>query len=300
MKISAVIPVYKNKKLFLRMLENNIKYLKDVEIVVADDASAEGLKQDLKEKYPEVKVIVNEKNLGFSKTVNLAVKEATGEFILLLNSDVKLIDDSFKKAIGQLKKDKNLFAVSFVQIEKDKSLVGKNRLFFKRGLFHHQKADDLKRGFNAWAEGGASLIRKKYFDQLSGFDGIFTPFYWEDTDLSYRAYKRGWQVIFDPKIKVEHHHESTIGKFFDRSYIKIIAFRNQFFFIWKNLTDWSLFLSHLLWLPYNLVYFLLKGEKEFIVGFTKAIPYLDSLIKKKKSESKKSKFSDKEVLKLLS
>lgn len=280
------------------MLENNIKYLKDVEIIVVDDASAEGLKQDLKEKYPEVKVIVNKKNLGFSKTVNLAVKEATGEFILLLNSDVKLIDDSFKKAIGQFKKDKNLFAVSFVQIEKDKSLVGKNRLFFKRGLFHHQKADDLKRGFNAWAEGGASLIRKKYFDQLSGFDGIFTPFYWEDIDLSYRAYKRGWQVIFDPKIKVEHHHESTIGKFFDRSHVKIIAFRNQFIFVWKNLNQFPFLISHFLWLPYNLIYFLFKGEEEFLIGFVKALPYVGKIMKRRRSEKKEVKLTDKKVLSL--
>lgn len=280
MKISVIIPVYKNKDLFLNNLRNNLIFLKGCEVIVVNDDPRVDLRRDLQLLNDRDKVVINlillenKKNLGFGGSVNRGVKESSGDLLFLLNSDVRLVDDSFKKAISQFENDEKLFAVSFLQIEKDGRRVGKNITYFRRGLFFHKKAEDLKRGLNGWAEGGSSIIIKKYFNQLNGFDERYSPFYWEDIDLSYRAYKRGWKVLFDPEIKVEHHHESTIKKYFPSSFIKTIAFRNQFIFIWKNIRDWRMLISHFIFLPYNFVYYLFKGKKEFFIGFLKATKYL--------------------------
>lgn len=298
MKLSVVIPVYKNKKMFLDNLFHNYQFLKNTEIIVVDDASGERLKNDIEKDFPVIKFFENKINMGFGATVNFGVKQAQGDLVFLLNSDVKLLNNDFEKAVYHFEKNSQLFAVSFLQIEKDNSLVGKNTMYFKRGLLRHQKADDLKFGLNAWAEGGSCLIRKKYFDELLGFDELYSPFYWEDLDLSYRVYKRGLKVLFDPNIKVEHHHATTIGKYYKKTVIAKIVFRNQFIFMWKNIADWDLFLSHLFFLPYYLIYRFLDGEITALIGFLTALKKLPIIFKKRNDEFKKNKLTDKEVLKL--
>jgi GT2 family glycosyltransferase len=304
MNLSVVIPTYKNKKLFLENLKHNLSFLKGCELIIVNDDPEESLKQDLPLLYDRKKVVMelilleNKKNLGFGESVNRGVKKAQGKYIMLLNSDVKLLDDNYKIALKYFKKDKDLFSVSFGQKEKDGSIVGKNRIFWRKGMFLHSKACDLTFGANAWLEGGSCIINREKFLELLGFDPLYSPFYWEDIDLSYRAYKRGWKIIFDPSITVIHHHQSTIGKYFKRSFTEIISFRNQFIFIWKNITDKDPFLSHLFFLPFHFFYFLLKRKKEFFLGFFEAFKKLTTIIKKRKNEVKKAKLKDRQIFKL--
>ena len=267
--ISVVIPAYKNHNEFLKKLKNNLSYLNNCEIIIVNDNPEKSLKQELKP-FKNIILLENKKNLGFSQTINHGVAKAKEEYVMLLNDDVVLHDESFLAAVKYFKKDPQLFAVSFSQKEKDGSIVGKNVVYWKNGLFFHQKADNLTFGDNGWAEGGACIIDKQKFQKLGGFDPIYSPFYWEDIDLCYRAKKAGYKILFDPNIMVEHHHESTIGKYFSKDYVKTIAFRNQFLFIWKNIRGGKI-LSHFLFLPFNLVYYIFKREIAFIKGFFAAI-----------------------------
>lgn len=121
-------------------------------------------------------------------------------------------------------------------------------------------------------------------------DPDYSPFYWEDIDLSYRAWKSGYVVLFDPSVTVIHHHESTIGTQFKKEYVRSIAYRNQFLFIWKNITDTKLILSHILMLPVNLMYYAIKGEFAFVKGFYLALSFLPRI------KRRTALMSDKEVL----
>lgn len=268
MKISVIIPVYKNKELLKKSFENNYEFLKGCEIIVVNDFPEE-LIDDVFEKYSDVKLVVNQKNLGFARTVNRGAKEASGELLFLLNSDVLLKNDSYKKTIKHFEKNEKLFAVSFAQIEEDGKTVGKNSVFFKNGFIMHKKASDLLVGPTGWAEGGTCVLRRAYFEKLGGFDISYSPFYWEDVDLSLRAKKRGWEVIFDPEILVEHHHASTIGKYYKDDFREIISYRNQFICTWKNATG-SQRISHILHLPLILVKSIITGNWNLMKGFLKA------------------------------
>lgn len=296
MRISVIIPVYKNKEMFLENLKNNYQYLKSHEVIVVDDGSAEGLKKDITKKYKKIQVVENKNNMGFAPTVNKGVQKATGQYILLLNSDVLLRDASFETAIQAFEKEEDLFALSFAQEEKDGTVVGKNTIFYKQGFIFHKAAYDTSVGPNAWAEGGACIIRKKYFDKLGGLQELYTPFYWEDIDLSYRAYKRGWYVLFDPHIQVIHHHESTIGEYYKKEEVNRIAYRNQFLFIWLNLFDRVLFILHILSIPYHLVFHLLSGDTQFIKGFMDAVKKLSETKVQRNKNRKKGTISDVVVL----
>ncbi|OGK20201.1 hypothetical protein A3D80_01085 [Candidatus Roizmanbacteria bacterium RIFCSPHIGHO2_02_FULL_40_13b] len=268
MNISIIIPVYKNKELLQKSFSHNYPFIKDCEIIIVNDYPEESI-EDIFEKYSSVKLFTNEKNLGFAKTVNRGVKEASGDLLFLLNSDVFLQDDSFKKAVKLFTENKKLFAVSFAQIEQDKSIVGKNRVFFKNGFTMHEKAGDISFGPTGWAEGGTCIIRKSFFDELKGLNEIYSPFYWEDIDLSYRAKKKGYEVLFDPSIKVLHNHSSTIGKYMKEDFREIISYRNQFIFTWKNATTSQLFI-HLLFLPKILIQSVFAGNSNLLKGFFRA------------------------------
>lgn len=271
--ISIVIPVYKKADEFLKNLEHNFRFLKDCEVIVVNDDPEESIRERLK-KY-RIKLIENEKNLGFSGAVNIGVNQTKHDLVFLLNSDVLLYDDSFKSSERKFEKDKMLFALTFAQKEKDGSLVGKNKLFWKGGLIQHSKAYDLNEGETGWAEGGSTIVRKDMFLELDGFDTMFYPFYWEDIDLSYRAKKKGYTVIFDPSVIVEHHHESTIGTYWKAQSIQIISYRNQILCSWKHIEDTN-FISHLLFLISYLIRSMVKGDFVFIQGFLKAVPFLFS------------------------
>jgi len=275
--ISVIIPVYKNKSLFIKNLEKNLNFLKDCQIIIVNDNPQEKLKKEIedlikkKKQIDNLVIVENKKNLGFGQSVNIGAKKAKDKYLMLLNSDVILQDKTFLKAIDYFKRDKNLFAVSFAQIEKNSEIVGKNRIFWKKGFFNHQKDNNLFFGETGWAEGGSCIIDSKKFDVLGGFDPIFSPFYWEDIDLSYQAKKYGFKVIFDPKIKVVHHHQTTIGKYFKKTEIEKIAFCHQFLFTWKNIGNWRKLLEHLFFLPYYFIFFAFKGKASFFLGFIQAL-----------------------------
>jgi GT2 family glycosyltransferase len=130
------------------------------------------------------------------------------------------------------------------------------------------------------------MFKRKLFIDLGLLDELYNPFYWEDIDLSYRAWKAGYKILYDPNVKVEHHHESTIGKYFDERKVLKIAFRNQLIFHWKNLTDKDLIFKHLLNLP----------KLIFVSGFFDALIRLPKILKSRKKTIKLFKKTDREIL----
>ncbi len=291
--ITVVIPAYKKTDLLVKNLRKNLPFLRGYKIIVVNDYPGTSIKKDL-ENFP-IKLLENKKNLGFGGAVNKGVKAAKTKYVMLLNTDVALNDNSFIKALPYFRKNHKLFAVSFAQEEQDMSIVGKNIIYWRNGFFRHQKARDLLLGKNAWAEGGASIIDREKFLNLAGFDMLYSPFYWEDIDLSYRAWRSGLEIFFVSQIKVRHYHESTIGSFFSKKTINTIAYRNQLIFIWKNITDKKLLFSHFILFIPNLILFLLKGDLNFFKGLFQALAKLPEILAKRKM-NKQYAISDSEIL----
>ncbi len=274
--------------MFYQYLRINKKYFDGCEVIALNDYPQENITKQVKKIYPESIVINNKKNFGFAGNVNRGVLKAKRNYIFLLNSDVVLKDNTFLTSLKHFKSNNKLFAVGFAQIEKDKKTVGANRGYFKNGLINHShlSSNIYHPTSNFWAEGGSSIFKKKLFIDLGLFDELFNPFYWEDIDLSYRALKAGYKILYDPDIRVEHQHESTIGKYFDKSRILKIAFRNQIIFQWKNLTDKDLIVKHILNLPKFI----------FIPGFFDALIRLPKILQARKKAIKLFKKTDKEIL----
>ncbi len=296
--ISIIIPHYKGKEKLYENLKHNIPFMKKCEIIIVNDYPEVPLKEDVGKLFPEISVIENEKNLGFAGAVSVGIKHAKSPYIFLLNNDVLLHDDSFHKALDHFKKDKDLFAVSFRQTEKNGSFVGRNKIIWKNGFFQHSKADSKQSGINGWAEGGSMIFDKIKYDKIQGFDTLYSPFYWEDIDLSYRAWKAGYTIFFDSSVTVQHHHESTIATHFSSSLIKKIAYRNQFITIWKNISDGKMIFEHFAFLLKNLIIYPFKGEMEFLKGFWMAAQLSQEILFKRDDQKTLWKKTDREIFQL--
>lgn len=180
-------------------------------------------------------VVVNPKNLRFAATVNIGVALATNQRILVINNDVSPAPD-VAKILSKHFEDERVFAVGCMELQplNTDEISGKNKIWFEKGLFHHSKADNFEFGHTGWVSGGSGMFDRSKWLELNGFDQLFYPAYWEDIDLSVRASKRGWQVLFDPNAVVYHVHESTNSDVFGQKKIQEMSWKNADRFTWRH------------------------------------------------------------------
>jgi O-antigen biosynthesis protein len=108
--------------------------------------------------------------------------------------------------------------------------------------------------------GGSCAFDRRKFLELGGFDHLLAPFYLEDTDLGYLAWKRGWKVLYQPRSVVYHEHRGTIGKRFSEEHIQTVLKKNFLLFCWKNIHEWPRLTSHFFFAWAGAVLSVLFGE----------------------------------------
>lgn len=258
--ISFIIPTYNGKNLLEKNLPAVISEMsKGDELIIIDDAGNDGtpswLEKTIKKKViargATLKVIVNKENLRFGASCNRAVKVAKYTLIFLLNNDVSPHKGCVDALVNHFE-DQGVFGVGCLEKEKKDGKVvehGKNRLWFDQGLFIHSKAHHMDSGATAWVIGGSGMFDRKKWLELGGFDELFYPAYWEDIDLSFRARKNGWKVLFESKAVVDHNHESTNKDVFGQRKLENISWNNSLKFTWKNGHIWQK-ISFIIWQPY--------------------------------------------------
>ena len=301
-KISVIIPNYNGLDLLAKNLPSVIKNCPGCEIIVVDDKSTDDSVKLLKEDFKNIRIIENKKNEGFAKTVNEGATEARGDLLLLLNTDVTIKHQFLENIIKYFEKDKTdkLFAVGLCDIshENDKSVKrGRGSAHFRKGFLSHFAAK-VKSGPTLWVSGGSGIFDRQKFLMLGGFDPIFAPFYWEDIDLSYRAWKTGFFCFFDPDSQVDHYHEEgIIKKYKSEFYVKTVSYKNQFIFVWKNISDYQMVIQHLLWLPYHVLRALVNFDLPFFAGLFWAVLKIPYMIFNYEQPTINYQISDREVLK---
>lgn len=286
--MSIVIPNWNGKQLLEKNLPQTIAACKEAEeIIIVDDASTDNSVMLIKNKFPQIRLITKDINEGYSSAVNLGVKEAKGDIVVLLNTDV-IPDKGFLSPLVSHFDDDRVFAVGCEDKSEENGVTvlrGRGQAAWKKGFFIHSRGE-VDKTDTAWVSGGSGAFRKSIWDKLGGMDPLFNPFYWEDIDLSYRALKSGYKLVFEPKSRVIHRHEEgKILETYGKNEIERIAYRNQFIFIWKNLSDSDLILEHLIWAPIRLFQATVSGDTNMLMGFIGAFVRLPKIIISRKKQS---------------
>ena len=232
MKLSVIIVNYNVKHFLEQCLHSVYKAAKglETEIFVVDNNSVDGSAQLIREKFPDLHFIENKENVGFSRANNQAIRKATGEYILLLNPDTVVEEDTFTKVTGFMDNHPEAGGLGIKMIDGKGNFLPESKrglptpwvAFYK--MFGLAKLFPKSRKFGKYhlsylnpneiheieiLAGAFMLLRKKALDKVGLLDEAFFM-YGEDIDLSYRIIQGGYKNYYFPETTIIHYKgEST-------------------------------------------------------------------------------------------
>jgi len=274
--VSLIIPTYNGKHLLQTHLEAVFTALsRNDELLIVDDASSDGTLTWLKGRFKlqlakeladyqlyqgkftkgskkiVVTVLQNLTNQRFAISCNRGFEQARHNLVFLLNNDASPDKECVQVLIDTFNEN-DIFAVGCLEYEGTDLTAqrsGKNRLWFEKGLFQHQRANNFAFGATAWASGGSAMFDRQKWLELGGFDAKFKPAYWEDIDISFRAKQKGYRVLFQPEAVVFHQHQSTNAEVFSEQEITSLSWKQADYFTKKHADIWQK-IAYCLWRPY--------------------------------------------------
>jgi len=217
--LSIVIPNWNGKHFLKTCLDalGNQTY-PHIEVIIADNASADGSQAFIREHYPDVRLVDLPENRGFTGACNAGMMAARGDYIALLNNDTE-VDPGWAEAV-----------VSAFNTHPEAGIIASKMLLFdrrdhihtagdyftvdgrpgNRGVWQRDVGQFDQEAFMFSACGGASIYRKALLDQVGLLDDDFF-FSLEDIDLAWRAQLVGWRCLYTPSAIVYHHLSATGG-----------------------------------------------------------------------------------------
>lgn len=223
-KLSVVVLSYNTKATTLRCLSSLYEHSPttvEMEVIVIDNASVDGSPDAIEKAFPEIKLIRNDKNRGFSAACNQGIRSSTGEVVLLLNSDTELIDQSLDVMLDFIAKNPDVGVTGGMMVAPNGEPQNScqhfpsysNILFTKQSLLTSIKS--FRKGYNKYRSvpkavtdvdaiaGGFMFLRREALNKVGLLDERFF-FYVEDIDISKRMIQNGWRVVFVPHARVKH------------------------------------------------------------------------------------------------
>lgn len=308
-KASIIVLSWNRKELLSECLDAVIRAVEveggEHEVILVDNGSTDGTQDYVRTQYPGVRLVELDRNYRFCRANNLGVKCAKNEIVVLLNNDV-IVDPNFLGPLLRGFDQPDIFAVTSQIFNYDQSKAreetGKTFGTLVFGCVHVGHAqpderDELRQYVPVfYAGGGSSAYHREKFLALGGFNEIYNPGYVEDADLSYRAWKAGYRVLFCPASKVIHKHRSTNATKLGNRKIDYLISRNLFVFFWQNVTSLRLFMKHLVQLPLRILLDMSRGRFAILRSFLGAWLKIPRVIWNRFSSNRLSQLSDEEAL----
>jgi GT2 family glycosyltransferase len=263
------------------------------EIFVVDNGSSDATIQMLTEDFPQVNLIKNESNFGYTKAMNMGLKLCQGNYLVQLNPDVIIYPDTFQKIVAFLDQNKDVGICTPKVINSDGTLqkqchrsfarpwdvisyfLGLDRLFpkskfFGRYLFTYLPEDQIA-DVQA-VSGSCMVIRDSVIQEIGYLDEQFFA-YQEDTDFCFRANKANWRVVYFPQSIVKHFGGK--GGSLEQPYKAISAWHKSYFLYYKKhlakdyffLVNWFMYIAMGIKLFLGYLRLMIKSEK--VIGSKK-------------------------------
>lgn len=225
--------------------------LEGAEVIVVDNASADGSAEMVSREFPRVTVISNPENLGFGRAANQGIRISNGRYAFLLNPDSTVSANALRDLVrfGDENSDVGIFGPKVLNLDGTLQYSCRSFPTLGAGLFRNTVLGRLfpKNAYTMdylmtdwdhaetrdvdWLSGAAMVVRRKLVNEIGGFDERFFM-YCEDVDLCYRAKQNGWRVTYFPKVIVRH----AIGRSSDKNANRMIVefHKSMYRFFQKN------------------------------------------------------------------
>lgn len=279
--VSIITVNYNQLEYTLQLLESlrNTRY-RNLEVIVVDNASKQNPEPVIRERYPEVKVIVSSENLGFAGGNNLGINAATGKYLFFLNNDTEVDANTFHPLVklfettpdAGIASPKILYfnsgeTIQYVGCSNINPYTGRNkREGFKEkdsGQYDTLRVTDL-------AHGAAMMVPRSVIDKAGLMPELFFLYY-EELDWCETIKNNGYKIYVVPQAKIYHKESMSVGK---NSTLKTYYLtRNRLLFMRRNTrgltkVSWVLFFIFFS-IPKNSLAFVLKRETEHLKAFWK-------------------------------
>lgn len=235
--ISAIVPTVSGAARLARNLPSVARSLAAVgepwEIVVVDDGGG-----SLGPLPDGARLLVRAENSGYGPAVNDGAAAAAGDYLLVLNDDVRLEDETVRRLRGAFP-DPTLFAAvpTIRSPLAECGDEGGRGARWEAGLYRLTEAPSRQPHPSFYPVGCCFVCRRDAFVDLGGYDPLYAPFLWEDVDLGYRAWRRGLRTLHLPEAVCHHEGSATLGERHSLPERERVSFRNAVLFHLRNLQE---------------------------------------------------------------
>lgn len=237
-KVSIIIPNLNGETILPKAIDSIVKqsYKGKIEIIIVDNASTDNSVKTIKKKFPEVKTILLKENIGFAPAFNIGLKQATGEIVVMGNSDVVYDRIAFSILVKTFNLDPKIGLVGpKIYGPKPSKEIGIAGLETNPYLGFHLYD---KRSFNrqhevSWLSGCTLFIKKEVINKIGPLDEkLFL--YFDDTDFCFRARRAGFKLMYNPQASVWHGLSVTANKELRPGIKNYYWYQSKFHCILKN------------------------------------------------------------------
>lgn len=256
--VSVVIPNYNGKQLLGQYLPYLFRALAacptiaESEVIVVDDASTDDSVAYLTKEWASIRLLQNAQNSGFGKSVNRGIAAAHYEIVCILNTDMQLSEDYFSvllpfltQGMGSVAPEQVFGVYCAIRSPQTNRIVeGRKQVQIRHHkLSYIDLCSETEEGESMYLCGGNALVWRDKLLALGCYDELFSPFYFEDMDLSLRAKARGWVSLYTARTSCLHQHAATIGSLFSPDRVQEVFLRNRLYINYRYLHGWTWFIS---------------------------------------------------------
>ncbi len=305
-RISIVIINYNGKELTLNLLKSISKLnYRNFEIILVDNASTDGTQEAVKKNFNNVKLVENNKNLGYSGT-NSCIRHCDCEYILFLNNDMELDKNSLNELVKTADSDKDCVMVAPRLVNFYDNKLKSGGTWLSRAFYNGHIRGNGKETTKEIPYLGVGLIRKDFVETFGYLFDQDYFIYGEDVDLGLRIRLIGRKVLFEPKSIMLHMHSVTMQRQ-SKSFSTFLMERNLMttFFKIFSLKNIALFLPYVLLLRLIAIVkdiFTLRFDLAFarLKAILSVLFNFNSILKKRQETQKFRKVNDDYILKAFS
>ncbi len=233
--ISVIIPNFNG----LDLLKKNLPFvyyalsssgIENFEVIVSDDASSDNSIFFLETNYPDIIIVKNKVNKGFSSNTNSGIAKASKELLFILNNDVELTANYFSPLLRYFDSDDTFGVMGKIismtgEIVQDTAKYPSYKFGRIKATVNYEKPDN-EDCYTMFLSGANALINKNKMEFLGSFNVLLDPYYYEDVDLGISAWRAGFKLYYEPGAVCKHPNSVTISKS-PKSQIKRTVLRNK-------------------------------------------------------------------------
>ncbi len=289
MKVNIIVLNYNGEKFIPECMPSIIKAKnmssREARITVIDNQSTDASLTALEAFSGDITVVPMDNRVFCS--YNKVVRDQSEEIAVLLNNDMKVKEDFLDPMVKTLENSSDIFMVApkCFNFTGEELEGGRSKGFIKYGWF------GAKARYDGWEkevdtsgntfQTGFGAVRRDMFLELGGYDDLYLPGRLEDSDICFRAWKRGWKCRYEPGSVVYHMGGASFGKKFGKKGVSAIDSRNSAFFFWKNISYPGYWITHLIFIPIRLLWWVWRGDIAAVKGFFQALKRFPEAVRKR-------------------